>query len=138
MGDVQDGVKAVKFHARFCFFERFPDGRLGSGLAVLHEARRECPEAITGFDGPPAQQDSILPGRNGTRHDAWVDVVNGAAVVAHVAFPVVTFRYPELHACPAAAAVLHACLPENESPPVYGRPAPLVDAVAIAASCIIS
>src|SRR5690606_8111137 len=65
--------------------EGFPLGTRSRGLAQFHEARRQCPVAVAGLDGPFAQQHLVLPDRNGADYHARILIVDGAAAFAHIA-----------------------------------------------------
>ena len=119
--------------------ERLLRGLLG-GLAKLHVARRQGPEALARLDRAPCQQDLlvalVVPGADRTGHDLGILVVNEFAAPAHQALAVVTVgnallemlrripRQPGALGDAAHAARIRAATPGSVLPSIHSRNAP--------------
>ncbi|MNY38524.1 hypothetical protein D3C86_1731580 [compost metagenome] len=77
------------------------------GFAVLHKAGRQGPVTAPRLDGAPAQQYALAPHRQAAGNDARVLVVNGVAVLAHMAQAIVALGNSKGHGAAALAAELH-------------------------------
>ena len=79
------------------FFLGFTLGGIGGGFAVFHEACRQGPVTIAGFDGAPTQQNLHFaidfPARNGANYQFGILIVNRATIAAHEAGTIVIGRY---------------------------------------------
>ena len=107
MRHVHHREERADLHARERLFHGFAGSRCHEGLAVLHEARRDRPEAAPRLDGPPAQQDPSFPLGYAARHPLGIGVVDGPAGIAHMPRQLIARRNPESDRAAALAAELH-------------------------------
>ncbi|SOB49866.1 hypothetical protein PLUA15_160036 [Pseudomonas lundensis] len=90
------------------FFAGFALRGLLNGFSVFHKSGRQRPEPFARFDRTPAQQDLSAPRRNAPGNDVRVLVMNGLAVIAHVAQARIALRDVLADGMAALAAKFHA------------------------------
>ena len=103
------------------FFHGLARRGLLQGLTVLHEARRDRPEAEPGFDGTPTDEDATrVVLRHATDHQFRILVVHGLAGQTDEAKDLVARWDAPFNAGAACAAVFHGVFKwcrERESNP---------------------
>jgi len=75
------------------FFKGLSFGPCFHRLAIFQKSRREGPFSIPRFNGPPTQQDILLPDGNRTDHHIGIFIVNHPAPVTYKAGAIIIFRY---------------------------------------------
>src|SRR5690606_11249846 len=81
-GNAVDGEQAADIEPRARLLPRLALRALDSGFVQLEIARRQGPEALARVDGPPAQQDTLLPDRDRAHHDLRILIADEAAIGA--------------------------------------------------------
>src|SRR3989442_7398052 len=108
MRNAEDGEKRGDLDVRLGFFQGFPSGGLLGGFALLHEPGWHRPQAVFWLDGPPAEEDLVLPLRDAPGHDLGIFIMDGLADVAHKAGQRVAGRNFPRDRRPAMAAEGHS------------------------------
>src|SRR3569832_901899 len=108
MRQVVQGIQAAHFDARAGFFPGFARRAFERGFAVFHEAGRQGPQAVSGFDGTPAQQHLVLPFGNAADDHLGVLVMDGAAFGADMTRQVVSAWHAQHHGAATFTAKVHA------------------------------
>src|SRR5690606_35767155 len=124
MGQVENRINVPNLYRGAAFFPGFPGGAFLQGFPVFHEAGGQGPVALAGLDGTFAEQNATFPDRDGANHDLRVLVMDGAAMVAPIAGPVVSFGNRIQHFLPAMAAILHDRSRRGEVRQPTGSPEP--------------
>src|SRR5262245_25451548 len=107
---VKDGEQRADLDGRFGLFDGLACSSLHQGFVVLHEARRDRPEAAARFDRATADENPAFPFRYAAGHELRILVMDGSATVTDKAWQVITGRNLETDALPAVAAEVHAGL----------------------------
>ena len=108
------GVQRAELDARAALLGGLAPGGLGDAFPVFHEARRQRPAAAARLDGAPAQEDAILPHRQGANHQAGIAVMDCATGLADMPRQGIARRNAQAHGRSASRAEidlgLHAAI----------------------------
>ena len=107
MGNIEHRIESADLHPGAGLFEGLSHGGLLDGLTVLHESRRDGPQTMARFNGPPAEQDPPLPLGNTAGHDFGVLVVDLPANITDMPLSVIPLGYPEADRGGTLAAEFH-------------------------------
>ena len=91
VGNVYHAVEFQRVQVRVSLFHTFAHGAFEHGFAVLHEACRQSPIAVSRFNGTPAEQYLIFKDGNATSDDARVLIMYGFTTLTNVAVTIVSF-----------------------------------------------
>ena len=95
MGQIENGIKVTNGHRGAGFFPGFAGRAFLQGFPVFHIAGGQGPVALAWFDRAFTQQHFAFPHGDCADHDLGILVVDGLAIGAPVAGPVVSFRNAE-------------------------------------------
>lgn len=110
VADIEKSVKIADIHGCGRLFKSFPGGSFWRGFPVFHEACRERPEAPAWLDGATAEQYLVFPNGQAAADDLRIFIVDGMAVITHMARAGVTYGGALYDRVAALTAEVHAGL----------------------------
>lgn len=110
VADIEKGVKIADIHGRGSLFKCLPGSGLRRGFPVFHETCGQRPVASAWLDGATAEQYLVFPDGQAAADDLRIFIVDGMAVITHMASAGVTFGGALYDRVAALTAEVHAGL----------------------------